>query len=670
MITLKKRRYERIVSYLISGGDIRAIADQFTMDRVFYFHVLRDIASGDRSPNYRILKRIAAKRKVSEDFIVEQARSVINYTIPNYQAESPDYYKTLEVSREASDEEIRRKWIELMRSHHPDMAGANGLDTAMRINEAYEVLGNAERREAYDRRFLPSVPVIVPYSEIPRGFYMSAPIALVILIALVYASGSGLIFKSQEEKEQLAKVIEKPALPNPVYRGDAVESRTQMLEESVSLNREEDYSMSAAQRKLTDEAPVAAAREKAADEPGIKISETEEYKTLAGETVPPKPDVQKEPAAEEKKPEEAKVVAENAAPIEQTTPQAVNETPEKIAAKAEPVKEENNDEIVAEKEEAPSAAVAVEDKKPDNQIRAEAPVVALKEEAPAPAEAKKEPAPEKPEVAKAAPEKTPAPEKSMKENSEPVPAGTYYTVRNGDSLWTIARKFDTTTAELSRLNGINGNNLGVGKKLLVSGDPVLTAEAEKPEPKTEIRTVAEARKAVLPAPEPVVKVVPISAPAPARRSFDTGLATTAVAREAEIARPVPIPVSGPDKNTLYNFVSEYKTAYMGRDLSRLKTLFSPDAVENGVSMANVMNKYDSNFSALDIIDYDIKVHRALIQNSYGFVRGDFFITYKDTRTGTLKNSRGNINWKLAWQQDEWKIIELNYKIESTGGVDG
>ena len=84
----------------------------------------------------------------------------------------------------------------------------------------------------------------------------------------------------------------------------------------------------------------------------------------------------------------------------------------------------------------------------------------------------------------------------------------------------------------------------------------------------------------------------------------------------------------------------------------------------------MMKKYDSSFNTIDILDYDIKVKRALVQNDFGFVRGDFFVTYRDARTGALKSSKGNINWKLAWKDAGWKILELNYRIDASGGADG
>lgn len=66
---------------------------------------------------------------------------------------SEDYYKTLGVAREASDDEIRKAYKKLARKYHPDTR-PNDKDAAekfKKIQEAYGVLGDSEKREQYDR---------------------------------------------------------------------------------------------------------------------------------------------------------------------------------------------------------------------------------------------------------------------------------------------------------------------------------------------------------------------------------------------------------------------------------------------------------------------------------------------------------------------------------------
>jgi curved DNA-binding protein len=62
-----------------------------------------------------------------------------------------DPYKTLGVSRTASDEEIRRAYRTLARKHHPDVAKGPGAEATFKeINQANELLKDPEKRAAYD----------------------------------------------------------------------------------------------------------------------------------------------------------------------------------------------------------------------------------------------------------------------------------------------------------------------------------------------------------------------------------------------------------------------------------------------------------------------------------------------------------------------------------------
>jgi curved DNA-binding protein CbpA len=61
----------------------------------------------------------------------------------------PTLYDALRLPRNASMEEVRAAYRRLAREHHPDRAGANG-ETMARINQAYGVLSNPERRARYD----------------------------------------------------------------------------------------------------------------------------------------------------------------------------------------------------------------------------------------------------------------------------------------------------------------------------------------------------------------------------------------------------------------------------------------------------------------------------------------------------------------------------------------
>lgn len=66
--------------------------------------------------------------------------------------EFKDYYAILGVSRDASDEDIKKAFRKLARRYHPDVAKDKKIaeEKFKEINEAYEVLGDPAKRQKYD----------------------------------------------------------------------------------------------------------------------------------------------------------------------------------------------------------------------------------------------------------------------------------------------------------------------------------------------------------------------------------------------------------------------------------------------------------------------------------------------------------------------------------------
>ena len=75
---------------------------------------------------------------------------------------TPDYYKILGVSRDASADEIKKAFRKLARTNHPDAGGDE--EKFKEINEAYEVLSDDKKRKLYDQYGTANE------NQIPRGW--------------------------------------------------------------------------------------------------------------------------------------------------------------------------------------------------------------------------------------------------------------------------------------------------------------------------------------------------------------------------------------------------------------------------------------------------------------------------------------------------------------------
>lgn len=62
------------------------------------------------------------------------------------------YYKTLGISKTASEDEIKKAYRKLALKTHPDRNKAPDAEAQFkRVNEAFEVLSDVEKRKIYDQ---------------------------------------------------------------------------------------------------------------------------------------------------------------------------------------------------------------------------------------------------------------------------------------------------------------------------------------------------------------------------------------------------------------------------------------------------------------------------------------------------------------------------------------
>ena len=120
--------------------------------------------------------------------------------------ETKNYYHTLGLTPEASDDDIRRAYIRLAREYHPDHNNNEGNVQMAELNHVFEVLSNPQKRNEYDTRFAPSkvydfskpkqsepkTPVKIQrkYEISTRSFkskYLKEGLAILLVAAMVYA---------------------------------------------------------------------------------------------------------------------------------------------------------------------------------------------------------------------------------------------------------------------------------------------------------------------------------------------------------------------------------------------------------------------------------------------------------------------------------------------------
>jgi molecular chaperone DnaJ len=82
-----------------------------------------------------------------------------------------DYYQTLGVARDAGQEEIRKSYRKLARKHHPDLnPGDKSSENRFKdVQEAYDVLGDEEKRKMYDQVGYYSENGMPPPGPAPNG---------------------------------------------------------------------------------------------------------------------------------------------------------------------------------------------------------------------------------------------------------------------------------------------------------------------------------------------------------------------------------------------------------------------------------------------------------------------------------------------------------------------
>ena len=112
-----------------------------------------------------------------------------------------DYYKILEVEEKASIDEIKKSYRKLAAQYHPDR-NPDGEEKFKEIAEAYETLGNPEKKEKYDNKSTNPFQG-TPYED---------------MFSQMFGSRNG--FQQQRRKSAPDKVVRVQITPIESYKGE------------------------------------------------------------------------------------------------------------------------------------------------------------------------------------------------------------------------------------------------------------------------------------------------------------------------------------------------------------------------------------------------------------------------------------------------------------------
>ncbi len=154
-----------------------------------------------------------------------------------------DYYKILGVEEEASADEIRARWTELIKQYHPDLWRTDAEDERIKeINEAYEILKNESTRFHYDLERALKRSIIKKASRpgerrmsIRRIILPAGMVVLFLIVGLIsltwFHVGAPPKPKVPEEREQVPGRKTAPEIP-PVKTESEVQGDLEIPKEN------------------------------------------------------------------------------------------------------------------------------------------------------------------------------------------------------------------------------------------------------------------------------------------------------------------------------------------------------------------------------------------------------------------------------------------------------
>ena len=591
-----------------------------------------------------------------------------------------DYYEILGVEEEASEEEIRARWIELTKRYHPDLGETEEGDERIReINEAYETLKDEPSRFQYDferdlkRSFLKKAHRQQERRMNIRKIVLIPSLGILVLLLVI---GFAILRSGRVPTPPKAEVLpkrdqvaeERTASRTPPVRIDSIaEGKGKAPEkikeavvppESKKEARPPEIKEMASRSPLRSPAAVERDLEQKEDLPRKILPESKEPASA-----PLSPPAEKESKAKEKLAPQV-VMKSDIPAIKEVSTEVPKETP-KLAVK-EIQREVSKEAPKPVPKEIPKDVPKEVPKKVAEEIAKEVPKEIPKQVA------KETPKEVPKQVAKEAVKEVPKelPKEVSKEVVREVPKEVPREVSKEvakEAPKEVAKETPKQVAKEIPKEVPKEIPKEVPKEVAKE----VSKEAPKPVPKEVPREVSKGvpkeapKEVVKETPKQVAREIPKEAPKEvARVTLHPGESMTFWTKGEKVASSRPSPLAKEEE--VKQFFSNYVDRYNRKDVGGFLSFFSSKAVQNQTEgLETIGNLYTKLIDQSEDLRYQIEGMKIEIHRYRVDVKARFRVNQRLKRNGEEKIWKGNIRWVLVKEGGRLKISSLDYQNEKS-----
>jgi hypothetical protein len=110
-----------------------------------------------------------------------------------------------------------------------------------------------------------------------------------------------------------------------------------------------------------------------------------------------------------------------------------------------------------------------------------------------------------------------------------------------------------------------------------------------------------------------------------------------------------------------NFLDEYMSRYMKKDINVFMSFFSKGAIENRLLLyGDIYEIYQKTFDNSDALQYYLEIYSIQIFGQSAYVSGRYKVIQTLKEKNRNKVFQGNIQWYVIRENGSLKIMEMNY----------